>query len=104
MAKVWTASYYEQESVVRQDVHVAAEASGLRAQIPLSELVIWPVAQLVQKSGFIQAQPIPLDYGKEILVIDDRGLLDEMHGVAPQFGERVRDPNAVRSIATIHGH
>ena len=64
--------------------------------------VIWPVAELF-KDRVLSGRTGTSRYGKARSYYRDRGFLDELHVYAPQFGQRVRDPNAARSIATIYG-
>lgn len=98
----WRGSYYERESAPAQAALVAAVASGVRVELS-NRVFILPFGELAQKTGFYPGEPVRLDRGDEVLVIDDRRFLDDLQQHAPQFGQTVRDPKTARSLTAIYG-
>ena len=102
MTTGWRGSYHEHEAAPARDVRVAAEPSGVRVDLA-GQTFTWPFAELIQKTGFYPGEPVRLDRGDEVLVVENRRFLDDLQRFAPQFGQTVRDPKTARSLTAIYG-
>jgi hypothetical protein len=95
LASDWRGHYFDGRTPVRQIAAIRTMATGLEIAIDGGPTLFWPYGELRQAQGAYEGEQLRLERGGELpetIVVDDLGLIAELHRVAPELTRRFHAP------------
>lgn len=89
----WTGSYYDGRTARREPVTITIERRGLDLRLPDGSVMYWPFEALRQTQGALGHERLRIEFGTdpvEALLVNEEGLADAIHLVAPHAMRTLR--------------